>query len=310
MPEGVDLALVPDEVSGGTLAAPRLVTPALLRQWPLPEPSGTKYSRGQVLVIGGARQTPGAAMLAGEAALRMGAGRLSLGVAESVASTVAVAMPECGATGLPEDDEGSVEGSGVGRLLAKELGRCDALVIGPGLDEPEGTLQLMGEVLCELPDHVPVVLDAFAATILPDLDEEVRSSLRGRVALTPNTGELAHLLEEDSVDEHDLAQGVATAAERFGAAVACNSWVVWDGGVWQLTTGDTGLGTSGSGDVVAGAVGGVLSRGAGLVQAVIWAKYVHAASGDTLAARFGRVGYLASEIGPELPRVMRTLGGD
>lgn len=310
MPEGVDLSLVPDQVRGGSLTAPRLVTPALLRQWPLPEPSGSKYSRGQVLVIGGARQTPGAAMLAGEAALRMGAGRLSLGVAESVAPAIAVAMPECGTTGLPEDAAGSVEGVGVGELLSKELGRCDALVIGPGLDEPQGTLHLMGEVLREVPDHVPVVLDAFGATILPDLDEAVRSSLRGRLALTPNTGELAHLLEQDSLEEHDVPRGVANAAEKFGAVVACNAWVVGDGGVWQLTTGDTGLGTSGSGDVVAGAVGGVLSRGAGLVQAVLWAKYVHAASGDSLAARFGRVGYLASEIGPELPRVMRTLGGD
>ena len=74
--------------------------------------------------------------------------------------------------------------------------------------------------------------------------------------------------------------------------------------------GDTGLGTSGSGDVVAGAVAGLLARGAEPVQATVWAKHVHAAAGDVLAARWGRVGYLATEMLPELPLVLRSLGGD
>ncbi|NUP58567.1 MAG: NAD(P)H-hydrate dehydratase, partial [Pseudarthrobacter sp.] len=84
------------------------MTPSLLRDWPLPAPGGDKYSRGSVLVVGGARTTPGAALLAGAAALRAGAGKLTLAVAESVAVQVGVALPECGAIGLPETREGSV----------------------------------------------------------------------------------------------------------------------------------------------------------------------------------------------------------
>ena len=81
-----------------------LITPRLLQDWPLPAPSGSgKSSRGDVWVIGGARGTPGAAMLAGTAALRVGAGRLTLAVAESVAVAVAVAIPECGITPVAGD---------------------------------------------------------------------------------------------------------------------------------------------------------------------------------------------------------------
>ena len=103
-------ANVPEAAAPGTAGDPRLITPMLLRAWPLPEPTGTKYSRGQVVVVGGARATPGAAMLAGVAALRMGAGRLSMAVAESVAPHVAVAVPESGVHGLPENASGSSHG--------------------------------------------------------------------------------------------------------------------------------------------------------------------------------------------------------
>ena len=88
-----------------------LLTPHLLREWPLPAIQGSKYARGQILVIGGARPTPGAAMLSATAAMRVGGGHLTLGVAESVAVAVAVALPESGVIGLPENDAGAFAAS-------------------------------------------------------------------------------------------------------------------------------------------------------------------------------------------------------
>lgn len=301
---------IPDDARGGSREQPRLITPALLRSWTLPEPSGTKYSRGQVLVVGGDRATPGAAMLAGLSSLRMGAGRLSLAVAASIAAQVAVAVPESGATSLADDSEGAITGEQVEQHLTKDLERADCVLVGPGLGNPDGAGRLLSEIVRLLPDDVPIVLDAFGATVLPDLSTAERDRLSGRLVLTPNRGELAHLLDEDEVDEDRVAEGIIDAAGRYGAAVGCDTWITDGDGLWQVTTGDTGLGTSGSGDVVAGAVAGLLSRGAGLVQSLVWGKYVHAAAGDALAAQFGRVGYLASEIPPQLPLVMRTLRGD
>lgn len=292
------------------LVTPQLVTPQLLRGWPLPEPTGSKYSRGQVLVVGGAASTPGAAILAGTSALRMGAGRLTLAVARSIAPYVAVAVRECGTVALPDTETGSVTGEEAGELLEKELSRTDAVLIGPGLDDPDGTARLLSEALPLIPDDVPVVLDAFGLTMLPEVADSLLPPLRGRLVFTPNTGELARLTGADSLDDEEVLEATADIARRYGAVVACDSWVSDGDQVWQMTTGDTGLGTSGSGDVVAGATAGLASRGAETTQALVWAKHVHAASGDDLAARYGRVGYLAGELVSQLPVVLRSLRGD
>ncbi len=304
------MADIPAAAAGGTRRSPRLVTPHLLEHWPLPEARGTKYSRGQVLVVGGSRATPGGVLLAGEAALRMGAGRLSVAVASSIAAHVAVALAECGATPLAEGPDGSVTGVGSGAALAGELERADAVLLGPGLDELEGAARLVAEVVRELPAGTPVVLDSYALTALPELADDIRRALRDRAVLTPNTGELALLLDEEEVEEDAVVDGVLDLSRRYRAVVSCDSWVAAGGRTWRITTGDTGLGTSGSGDVVAGAATGLLARGAGPEQALVWAKYVHAAAGDDLVMSFGRVGYLARELVEQLPRVLLSLGGN
>ncbi len=298
------------DTDGGTADAPRPITPDLLRAWPLPETSGTKYARGQVLVVGGSSTTPGAVMLAGIAALRMGAGRLTLATAEGVAVQVAVALPECGTLPLPQDEDGSITGEGAGTLLENELGRADAVLLGPGLRGGEGAVHLVDAIAATAPGDVPVILDAAALTALPDAAPSSRERLGGRLALTPNAGELAGLLGVDEVADEDLARASLEAADRFDAVVGCGQWIAAGGRLWSVSTGDTGLGTSGSGDVVAGAVAGLVARGTDLLQATAWAKHVHAAAGDVLAARWGRVGFLATEMLPELPLVLRSLGGD
>lgn len=134
-PRGPDSGVVAG-VEGGSPRLPRLVTPALLRSWPLPEPDGTKYSRGLALVVGGSCSTPGGAILAGVSALRMGAGRLHLATAEGVATQVAVAVPECGTTGLPQDGSGAVTGRTAGSCSSgscRERMRCSS---GPDSPTP------------------------------------------------------------------------------------------------------------------------------------------------------------------------------
>ena len=143
-----------------------VITPALLRDWPLPAGATSKYGRGQVVVIGGARSTPGAALLAGVAALRVGAGRLTMAVARSVSIPLAIELPEAGVVGLPETENGSPDGSGI-ELLAGDLQTADALLVGPGLDDPERTTDLLSSLGAMVPHKIPVLLDAFALGVLP-----------------------------------------------------------------------------------------------------------------------------------------------
>ncbi|OIH97982.1 NAD(P)H-hydrate dehydratase [Curtobacterium sp. MCBA15_001] len=283
---------------------PTPVTPNLLRSWALPESGGSKYGRGQVLVVGGAAKTPGAAMLSATAALRVGGGRLTLAVARSVALHVAVALPESGVQPLDEDDDGHVAVGAV-QALSDDLGSADAVLVGPGLDEPNGSRDLVAGLAGLVGEDAVVVLDAFALGVAADLRDEL-APLRGRLVMTPNTGEAERLLEHEPTD--DLSDAVEIA-ERFGAVVSLGGIVAApDGRTWTKGTGAGGLGTSGSGDVLSGAITGLLARGADTAQATVWATQVHAAAGDRLTVQVGPTGYLASELLAEIPRVLVEFG--
>ncbi|GAA2103961.1 NAD(P)H-hydrate dehydratase [Microlunatus panaciterrae] len=280
-----------------------LVTPNSLREWALPAITDSKYSRGQVLVVGGAASTPGAALLAGLAAMRVGAGHLSFAVAESVATALAVAVPESGVTGLPQDRRGSVLGADLS-AIADKLESADVVLVGPGLDDADQTVELLRTLVPLVADDTWLVLDAYALGVLPRLTD-LRDRLSGRLVLTPNKEEAARLLERDL---DDLESDVAAVADRYGAVVTCHGAVAdADGARWQATTGFGGLATSGSGDVLAGAVTGLLGRGATGAQATCWATHLHAAAGDRLAARVGPLGFLARELLDELPALMMEL---
>jgi ADP-dependent NAD(P)H-hydrate dehydratase len=275
----------------------QVVTPQLLRAWPLPDPAGGKESRGTVLVVGGSRFTPGAVLLAGEAALRAGAGRLQLGVTATTAPALSIAVPEAKVVGLPETDSGSVAGE-VPEHLLELAGSADVVAIGPGLDDIGETTTLLRRVLDVIRPGTPVVLDAYALGALsghPDL-----LAGRGlRVVLTPNTTEAAHLLGRDPGD--DLAAAAAELATRHDAVVTLYGHIAApDGRAWREESADVGLGTSGSGDVRTGIVAGLLGRGADPAQAACWAAYVHAVSGQRLSPRHGRTGFLARELVTEV----------
>jgi ADP-dependent NAD(P)H-hydrate dehydratase len=323
----------PDSTANGSRATP--VTPSLLRAWPLPSAGEDKYSRGAVMIIGGARATPGAALLAGTAALRAGAGRLTMAVAESVAMQLAVSLPEAGVAGLPESAEGSVLGSGLEPILS-DLQSADAVLIGPGLDDIDHTEELLRALLEMDADGVAgrgvetgdatIIVDAYALGCLPRL-ENCLDPWHGRLILTPNPTEAGILLGRD-VDK--LEADVVEIAARYHAVVSCQGFVARAPGggssgggaggdadgaggdaegphLWQITTGFGGLGTSGSGDVLAGAIAGLRARGTSDAQAACWGTHLHAAAADRLASRLGPLGFLARELADELPALMVEL---
>lgn len=146
--------------------------------------------------------------------------------------------------------------------------------------------------------------------MLRDLDRSLLHQLTAGLALTPNTSEAARLLGHDvtGTGARPGAEDASDIAREYGAVVTLHGALADPSGrTWEASTGSTGLATSGSGDVLAGAIAGVLARGADPVQAACWGTHLHGAAGDRLGARIAPVGYLARELLDELPLVLTEL---
>jgi ADP-dependent NAD(P)H-hydrate dehydratase len=260
----------------------------LLREWGLPDPGESKKSRGRVMVVGGSRRSPGALLLAGEAALRVGAGRLGLVAPASIEAQLGIALREAAIFALPAEATDPL-----GRAVREELESADAVLVGPGFDDAEETrLTLLAVADVEV---AALVLDAFAIGILPDID---RALLPPALILNLNLEEAAILLGREI--DADRVGDIREIAGRFDAVVNCYGIVATPvGDAWEISEGGPGLGTSGSGDVLAGAITGYLARGADPARAAIWGSWTHARAGDRLTARTG-IGFLASDVASEL----------
>ena len=282
---------------------PVALTPATLRKWPLPRVTGDKHARGTVLIVGGARQTPGAVLLATEAALRLGAGRVQIATTGSTATHLAVALPEAYVEALPESPAGDLLPSAAPRILELATG-ADAVLMGPGLSDPLASAHLLGEVVPHL--DVTLVLDALATAYLtPDLRRVAH--LEGRVLLTPNVSELAATLGRDATDVRgDTEAATRSLARQTRATVLSGdetSYVATpDGRCWSTSAGTSGLATAGSGDVKAGAVVALCARGVAVEQAAVWAAHCHGVAGNRLGARWP--GFLARDVVRELPAAL------
>jgi ADP-dependent NAD(P)H-hydrate dehydratase len=273
---------------------------ALLTAWPMPtDEGGDKFSRGTVLIIGGSPTTPGAVILAGMAALRMGAGRLQIATARTVAEAMAVAMPEALVMPLDVDDSGalSVDTSGSGHELAKMVSRADAVLIGSGMQSEPPPLAATHFVLDHAGDDAIIVADAAALLAVRDVGDDARRRIAGRLMLTPNRQEVQDLVVGATASSDPLVE----VAERYGAVVTSFGTVqTSDGRRWHTDTGHPSLGTSGSGDVLAGLVLGAAARCGDAAHAACWATFVHAAAGRQLGERCGMLGFLARELIDEM----------
>lgn len=286
---------------------PQPVTAAVLRDWPLPNPEGDKDDRGRTLVVGGARQTGGAVVLAGHAALRSGTGKLQIATVESLLSAMTLALPEALVRPLPEGPDGVLPPA-AGDHVADLAGEASSVLVGPGLQGAEQSAQLTTRIIRAT--TAPVVVDALAlAAVTAD-----HACLRDNTAvLTPNREELARCLHKPrGVVEDAPCRHAVELAQSTGCVVSVGgptSYVVTpEGHSWADATGGNGLGVSGSGDVHAGVVAGLLARGADPAQAAVWAAHLHGRAGERLASTVGRLGFLARELPAVIPAILLELG--
>ncbi len=265
---------------------------------------GDKETKGRILIIAGSREVPGASLLAARAAMRAGAGKLRIATVESIAPHVAVAMPEAMVIGVPEHRDGGFAGSAVAKI--EELAaQADAIVAGPGMS-PGNTCERISDVL--LQSAASLALDAGMLRSLQPLEEQELNRPIMPILL-PHAGELADLLDVDEakVDHAPIPSG-HRAAQLYCSVVlvkGVTSHVVHpDGRAWTYEGGAPGLGVSGSGDVLAGIVGGLLSRGADPLTALLWGVWLHGEAGAALAKQIGPIGFLAREIAEQVPALL------
>jgi hydroxyethylthiazole kinase-like uncharacterized protein yjeF len=280
--------------------------PRALAQHPLPPVvDGGKETKGRILIVAGSRDIPGAALLAATAAMRAGAGKLRIATVESAAMPLAVAMPEAMVMGLPEASDGGFAGGAVDEI-AKSAAEVDAVVAGPGVKRSD-TCKRMADALLE--SDAALALDVALLETMEPLHERELDRARMPILL-PNAPELAALLDCDSaeVDEDPVGCGIR-AAQLYRSVVlvkGVTSHVVTPGGeTWTYDGGAPGLGVSGSGDVLAGIVGGLLARGAEPLNALLWSVWLHGEAGARLAKKIGPIGFLAREIADEIPDLLR-----
>jgi ADP-dependent NAD(P)H-hydrate dehydratase len=283
-----------------------------LRSWPLPvDEHGDKHARGTVLVVGAAPSTLGAVLLAGLAALRMGAGRLQIAAASSTLEALAVAVPEAMTVELPHHRDGRLRPHRAERSISSLVSAADSILIGPGLQTGPATSTFVREVLAGVGPDAVVVLDAAALRALRAGDPNSLEQLRGRLVVTPNRQEAARMVRSQHLDADAGEEEVLASVADTHAAIVSSFGTVcsFDGRRWDAGQGGPGLGTSGSGDVLAGLVAGAAARSKDALQAACWATYVHTIIGQRLSSRMGRLGFIARDLVDEVPHVMATLDG-
>lgn len=269
-----------------------------------------KNARGHVLIVGGSLRAPGALRLTAEAAFRAGAGKVRIATLASLAVPLGIAVPEAGIIALPESGD-EIAADAV-TVLAKAIGQCDTLVIGPGMLSDGVAGALLDGALEVLSENQVLLLDAAA---IRAARERVGAIKRAgiRCVLTPHAGEMAGLLDEgEAAIRADPAAAVLRAIAATGQTALIKGPVSFVGGpdcdLLGFAGGGPGLATGGSGDVLAGLVAAFLARGQDPLSAAAWGVWLHGEAGRRLAERQGAIGFLARELIPPVPGLIAGFG--
>jgi ADP-dependent NAD(P)H-hydrate dehydratase len=269
---------------------------------PRRRPEGHKGDYGRVLVVAGGRGMAGAAALVGAAALRSGAGLVRVACPAEVQPTVAGLEPSYMTYPLENDSHGHVRFLANRPVLERLLDGADVLVMGPGMGQSEEARNLVRWVVETA--RVPTVLDADALNLLAG-QTEVLGHLRRPVVLTPHPGEFARLTDrpvaEIQADRQTHAMGLARA-EHLVVVLKGAGTIVTDGvRVYVNTTGNPGMATGGSGDVLGGVIAALIGQGLPAFAAAQLGVYVHGLAGDIARDQNGEVGLIAGDIVDALP---------
>lgn len=266
-----------------------------------------KGTYGTVLVIGGSYEMPGAAFMASSAAVNSGAGIVKLAFPDSAYSAIASKTVEQVLVPLQSNENGRISHKALSRI-AKELENCSAVVIGCGMGVDGDTQAIVRYVIENSP--VPVILDADGINAVKD-NIDILDRAKSTVILTPHPGEMARLAR-CSVSEIQLNRGAAvksfTEAHKSVLVLKGASTLVSEtgnDGIYINTTGNPGLATGGSGDVLAGLIGSFCAQGLSPYKSAIAGVYIHGEAGDTVSEEYSMRGNTPSKLLCQIPLTLK-----
>lgn len=285
-----------------------LTTDDAVRDW-LPERTheAHKYRVGLALVVGGAPGMTGAAVMSSSAAARAGAGYVACACPAGAQETINAHLTSVPTTALPTQPDGELDPRPALDALAGHLDKAGGLLVGPGLGQAEGTARLVRLLLEET--DVPAVIDADGLNALAEQrDAWFEKHSRRRWVLTPHAGEFTRLAGEEDPDLSDRLRTAQAYARRWQCVLVLKGFPSVAAGpqgrAYVCGTGNPGLATAGTGDVLAGLAAGLLAQGVPPLQAAAGAFHLGGAAADRFAAsRAGRT-LLAPDLVEELPPLL------
>jgi ADP-dependent NAD(P)H-hydrate dehydratase len=264
-----------------------------------------KGSFGRVLVVAGSRGMSGAAVLCASAALRGGAGLVKAAVPQGILPIVAAANPCYLTAPLPEDDGGRIDKAALPPLLEQLHGQT-ATVFGPGLGQSPDLPDVLAEVLRA--DRTPLVVDADGLNALAKRLDLLKANPRALI-LTPHPGEFSRLTSTSIPEiQADRQESAVRFAEEHNVVLVLkgHGTVVTDGDrVYVNPTGNPGMATGGTGDVLAGLIGALIAQGLDAFAAAQLGVYLHGLAGDQARDAFGESPFIASDLLDYLPDAFR-----
>lgn len=272
-------------------------------------PESNKGSYGHVLVLGGSLGKSGAAAMAGMSALRAGAGLVTVATAKSALETVAGFHPELMTEPLPETDAGTISASALDRIDELAKGKS-VLAIGPGISRGPETSDLVRALVAKL--QLPMVVDADGLNAFEGRVDELNGKGRTMV-ITPHPGEMARLaglsIAEVQKDRLEVARKFAREHELIVVLKGHRTLVVRpDGEAWVNTTGNPGMATGGTGDILTGMVAGMMAQNTkDAFAGVLAAVHLHGLAGDVMRECVGEHSLVATDLLQGLPEAFRRV---
>ena len=290
-----------------TAMNPQTDPPFPIPKLPERDDDGHKGDFGFVLIVGGSRGMAGAVALAGIAALRGGAGLVRLAVPDRCLETVASLEPSYMTAALPDDEDGRI-GSAAFERIVEAADWADVVAVGPGLGRSAGLDDLVGRLYREL--KKPLILDADALGALAT-QREILAQPGGPRILTPHPGEFARLVGE-KLPLKQREEAAIELAARCGLVVVLKSHhtLTTDGRrSTRNNTGNPGMATGGSGDVLTGLIGALLGQGLEPFEAACLGVHLHGLAGDRAADELGQRSMIASDLVEYLSDAFEEFGG-